>query len=107
MSEFFRRLWALTEVRYKDWQFVVNDIHARPYLQVRFWADGEEWGGRKWYLSEHMTKSEIIQTALKAVITAEEHEARERFLYRGRAIFGPHIDVDDLHEICTSLDVRT
>jgi hypothetical protein len=40
-----------------------------------------------------------VRTALKAVLTAEEHEARERFLFRGRAIFGPNIDVDGLREV--------
>ncbi len=55
---------------------------------------------RKWRLSEHMTRSEVVQTALKAVLTAVEHEAREKFLYRGRAIFGPHFDVDELARLC-------
>lgn len=45
----------------------------------------------------HNTKTEIVMTALKAVLAAEEHEARERFKYRGEAIFSPHVDVDDLY----------
>src|SRR5258708_5406117 len=52
--------------------------------------------GRKWRLSTHMTKGEIVQTALLAVIQAQEHEIREHFLYKGKAIFGPHYDVDVL-----------
>ena len=55
--------------------------------------------GRKWRLSEHMTKSEIVQTALKAVLAFEEHEVRENFKYRGQAIFDPHYDVDALYEL--------
>ena len=51
---------------------------------------------RKWLLSRHMTKSEIVQTALKCVLTAIEHEARERFTYRGERVFGPHISIDEL-----------
>ena len=43
-----------------------------------------------------MTKSEIVQTALMAVLAAEEHETREAFLYRGQRIFSPHYDVDQL-----------
>jgi len=75
---------------------------ARPYLQVVFMGRCTDTGeicrqtGRKWYLSPFMTKSEVVQTALKAVLTAEEHEARESFRYRGSAIFGPHFDVDSL-----------
>jgi hypothetical protein len=55
-----------------------------------------------------MTRSEVVQTALKAVLSAEEHEARERFLYKGKAVFGPHFDVDVLHSIYgkEALDVR-
>jgi hypothetical protein len=32
-------------------------------------------------------------------MTAEEHETREVFRYRGRAIFGPHLSVEALWEI--------
>ena len=52
--------------------------------------------GRKWRLSEHMTTSEIVQTAFAAALHFEEHELRENFSYRGQAVFGPHFDVDDL-----------
>lgn len=79
-------------IQYKDWKFIVAYHSGSIYLQVEL--DG--WRGRKWLLSKHMTKSEIIQTAFKAVLTAEEHECREAFTYRGTAIFGPHFDVDAL-----------
>jgi hypothetical protein len=99
---------VLESVRYRDWKFVVRyeENSFRPYLQVSFVADGAPQSGRKWFLSTHMTKSEVVQTALKAILTAEEHEAREKFLYRGRAIFGPHFDVDALHEIVERRDLR-
>lgn len=104
----------LANCKFKDWRLELRHDGDRPYLQVRYTANcnsgGErrEWGGRKWFLSPHMTKSEIVQTAFKACITAVEHEAREQFLYRGAAIFGPHFDVDDLLELCDTgrLDVR-
>lgn len=57
-------------------------------------GDLEPQTGRKWYVSSHATRSEVVQTLLKAVLTAEEHEAREQFRYDGVAIFGPHLDVD-------------
>lgn len=91
----------LTNIRYKDWEFHVGD----DYVQVRFLArcaktGVHEWqSGRKWRISEHMTKSELVQTVFKAVVTAEEHEARENFFYRSRPIFGPHYDVDVLHAV--------
>lgn len=93
----------LAAVQYKDWSFIVGSEGGQwLYLQPQFIAVCRDSGaiqpqkGRKWRLSQHMTKSEIVQTAFKAVMTAEEHEARENFTYRGRAIFGPHYDVDDL-----------
>ncbi len=100
---------VVAEIRYRVWTFELRHIVPATasslvggtiYLQVRFPADGENWTGRKWVISPHATKSEIVQTALKAVLTAEEHEAREHFKYRGRAIFGPHYDVDFLAGYC-------
>lgn len=90
----------LGRVSYKDWRFRV--VHVQPhhyYLQVEFDAadndtsDASVQRGRKWLLSTHMTESEIVQTALKAVLAAEEHEAREQFKVEGVAVFGPHFDV--------------
>jgi hypothetical protein len=96
----------LSEITYKDWGFYVSMDPRDCWLQVQFNADGEMWNGRKWRLSPHMTKSEIVQTALKAVLTAEEHEAREKFLYKGKAIFGPHLDVEALLAMAEKKEVR-
>lgn len=89
---------------------------GRLYLQVSAEVHDSELGkrtvhrGRKWDISEHMTDSEIVQTALKAFLTFEEHEARESFSYRGVKIFGPHLDVDELAALIRSsqlnVDVR-
>ena len=96
------------QVTYGDWKFKVkrDNDSGRPYLQLCFNADDQNWTGRKWFLSPFMTRSEIVQTALKAVLTAVEHEAREHFLYKGRPIFGPHISVEKLWEVCEKVDVR-
>lgn len=100
----------LSHVTYKDWTFIVGETMERLWLQVSFPAkEGEaekEWHGRKWLLSEHMTGSEVIQTALKAVLTAEEHEAREAFMFSGRAIFGPHISLNALWNAAPNLEER-
>ena len=90
------------------WRFRVGTDDARVFLQVEAVAacmvTGKpmQWSGRKWLLSPFMTKSEVVQTAFKAVLTAIEHETREAFRYRGEAIFGPHFDVDRLAELCGS-----
>lgn len=62
--------------------------------------------GRKWALSQWMTKSELVQTALMACLAAVEHEARETFTYKGTAVYAPHFDVDSLRD-CIEQDVVT
>ena len=92
----------LSKLQYKDWQFVLGE--RAEWVQVQFEAPDNcaptspptMQHGRKWRLSPHMMRSEIVQTCLAAVLAAEEHEAREQFRYRGRAIFGPHSSVDAL-----------
>lgn len=104
MSPFAERRYRdiLAHVSYRDWIFdVVRIGGAAIALRVSFTDSetGEEWTGRKWYLSPHMTDSEVIQTALLAVLQAEEHEARERFRVDGQAIYGPHLNAWDLVEV--------
>lgn len=110
MSPFEAKLRTiLRDIRYKDWEFRIGkDAIGLFHLQVAFGArhvqsgTHQAWSGRKWRISTHMTASEIVQTALKAVLTAEEHEAREGFCYKGRAIFGPHLSVERLLELSGS-----
>lgn len=59
-------------------------------------GDPDAWSGRKWLLQRHMTNSEVVLTAFKAVLTALEHEARELFIYRGQPILHGHPDVEQL-----------
>src|ERR1700722_19292527 len=42
---------------------------------------------RKWFISEHATESEIVQTALKCILTSAEHNVREHFSYCGMSVF--------------------
>lgn len=99
----------LRDVEFDGWEFMVGEgpvsvkSGRRPcYLQVEFHAldslslEPMYFRGRKWPLSYHMTRSEVVQTSLMAALAAVEHEAREKFLYKGKAIFGPHHFVDDL-----------
>lgn len=100
LRERFRAI--LEHVRFHDWHFIVDFDGSRPYLQVQATdpcsVTGElhRWHGRKWFLSGHMTDSEVVQTAFLAVMTAVEHETREHFTYGGHAIFGPHYNVNRL-----------
>lgn len=91
----------LTQITYKtNWYVVVVNDKAGIYLQLQLQVSNSSGDcslhGRKWRLSDHMTDSEIIQTAFKAFLTFEEHECREMFEFQGAKVFGPHHDVHDL-----------
>ena len=49
---------------------------------------------RKWLLSEHAVESELVQTALKLMLTSMEHRTREHFKYKGERVFSPHFDIN-------------
>ena len=96
--------------------FVVKLDGQRPYLQIaadiRDAVTGQPkaWTGRKWFLSYHMTHSELVQTVFKAVMTFVEHEAREMFTFQGVAVFDPHYDIYklvELRRLSAALDQRT
>lgn len=98
----------LARCKFGDWRFAVrrDTYHAgRLYLQLQWTTRCNRTrkparaAGRKWWLSEFMTPSEIVQTAFLAVLTAVEHEAREQFTYRGLSIFDPHYDVEQLFDL--------
>lgn len=101
-------------VEFQNYRFCVVATNGNIYLQaVYLEADivtgaEEDQHTRKWLLSAHMTKSEIVQTAFKCVMTSMEHRTREEFKYRGKRIFGPHFDVDGLWNMCRDqqFDVR-
>ena len=88
----------LADVRYGPWLFRAGVMGDGFFLQAAEFvvSDGTIQRGRKWYVSRFSTDGEVIQTALKAVLTALEHEARESFTYKGHAIFGPHFSIDAL-----------
>jgi hypothetical protein len=100
--------------RFEGFEFLVDEVPGGFQLHAA-WLEPDIVGGkaalqksRKWLLSPHMTKSEIVQTCFKLAMTAAEHRVRESFTYRGNRIFGPHFDVDALHTICSEkrFDVR-
>lgn len=108
---------TIQEVRYKSWTFATSKTKGGDmYVQVQFLAwdnitgEWEVQHGRKWYISNYAVKSEVVGTLLKAVLTAEEHEARESFTYKDQPIFQTHYNVDSLVSLCSEgkkvLEVR-
>jgi hypothetical protein len=93
---------VLAEVSYRDFEIGVEERAGGLELRVRRVEPDADTGapspqlGRRWPIERTATRGEIVQTAFKAVLTWEEHAAREAFRYRGERVFGPHLDVDAL-----------
>ena len=97
---------VVLDIRCLDYSFEVLEGHGGAYLVGKY-TEKDIYTGqlevqrtRRWLISPYMTKSEVAQTAFKCVLTSMEHRAREHFLYKGRRVYGPHFDVDDLWELC-------
>lgn len=99
----------LTRIEFLDYKFIVSDSHGGVTLRGSYSEpdvygqpmDGDETQlTRKWLLNPDMTDSEIVSTAFKCCLTSMEHRTREHFLYRGKRIFGPHFDIEDLANLC-------
>ncbi len=82
----------LSEVECGDLRFVAVAEEGALYLLVE---RGEQCG-RRWLIDPRATPGEVVQTALKAVLTWQEHETRETFHYRGARVFSPHLEMDAL-----------
>ncbi len=102
----FRNIVEIVEnITYKKgWTISVNvdGLEKRPYMQIEFDGEDVETGNvekqkcRKWMLSYHMTTTEIVYTALKAIQAAEDHETREFFKYKNIRVANPHFSVEDI-----------
>lgn len=94
--------YILDEIKYKEWCFRVQDKGDGYLIQLSWIAEDAITGklstqkGRKWYISSHAIPQEVVRTAYKAVLAAEEHEVGENFKYKGSAIFNPHQDPEKL-----------
>src|SRR5258707_11108632 len=85
---------VLASIKYRDWRIEAKWEMAGWYLQITFPDEGIVWRSRKWRPSGKMTRSQIAQTPLPALLTAGGHEAREEFLYKGKAAFRPPFSLD-------------
>jgi hypothetical protein len=97
---------TLLRVRYLDYSLEIEDDHdGLPVMVGRYvercvvTGEMQMQATRKWRLSRHMVPSEIVQTALKLVLTSAEHRVREHFTYRGERVYGPHFDVEALVQL--------
>jgi L-rhamnose mutarotase len=105
----------LRQIQFRNWTFHLGEKNGVLYLQIQFDAPCNHTGTlerqycRKWQLSEHMTRSEIVGTAWLAIEQAVRHEAAEQFKYLGVSVFDFHTNVDRLaalRSLPNSLDTR-
>lgn len=103
----------VSQIKYLDWEIKVRMDGERPYLQVYGHGpdpskgmEDAEWSSRKWWLSPHMCKNEIIRTAYMAVRGAVMHEMDEMFLYRGQQVFSPHINYDIVADMMAEVNCK-
>ena len=96
----------LSNVIFPEYDFEIKEKGGVLFLQASYRENDVVTGKpelqktRKWQLSEFMTKSELVQTAFKCVLTSAEHRVREHFLYDGERVYSPHYDVDALARLC-------
>jgi hypothetical protein len=104
----------LIDITFRDWWFEVQKKGDGFLMQARFMApdaNNPDSGPtlqtcRKWYVSSHSVKAEIVRTAWKAIEAAVLHEAQEEFRYKGKVIYNPHLDPDQLAAGDQVLNVR-
>jgi hypothetical protein len=89
-----------------------HGLQGRWYYQIecdrKDVVTGEMGVGRsgKVYLSPTMSRTELCQIVLGLYIGYWQHEAREHYWYKGRQVYGPHIDVEAHWEISERTEHR-
>lgn len=114
VSENLERITKIAEkIGYKHWQLDVLERDGEVFIRWRWSAydatkdfEPYEAKSRKWFVSRYSTTSEVVRTAFAAVMMAEEHETREKFLWCKRAVFGPHLSVLKLHTLMDGKDAH-
>ncbi len=81
------------------------DDSGRVFIQIVYNAkcnksnEVQEWHGRKYYLSEHMTEDEVVKTAYSAFEASVKHETMEGFKVDGVVLFNPHVNFEELLKV--------
>ncbi len=101
MNELDRIADIVDKIAFPGYTFLVDTVAGRLYsIRVRYVEPDvmsgvpEEQNGRQWVIPEGQTRGQIVQTCFKAILTSLEHRAREHFLYRGKPVLQPHLDID-------------
>lgn len=96
---------TLAQIAYKDYDFTLLRLTDGTWgvrVQGRF-EDSRKPEHRVAVSARGFGRQSIVDCAFRAVMALEEHEARERFTYRGQRVFDPHRDTGDEEPIPTPL----
>lgn len=97
----------LAQIQYKpNWKFKVDGVQVchktRTWVKqaTYMWLEIKEpdiesdtltsLKTRKWEVVPEADETWLIHAAFRAILNAEEHEAHERFMYKGQRPFYPH-----------------
>jgi hypothetical protein len=109
-DELARVRQVVAGVKFPGYTFTVEPLADHVYVQVSYDEPDvmsgvvEEQRGRKWLLPAGQTVGQIVQTCFKAILTSLEHRAREHFLYRGKPVLQPHMDLEKVWESLPAAD---
>lgn len=93
---------ALSEVKFANHVFQSEETMGGFHIWITamekctFTGDTSLQEGRRWFVSNGCTPSDVVRTAFKAVATWAEHETREEFKYKGVRVFSPHLELNNL-----------
>lgn len=102
MLSLYSLLKIVNDVTYKDWRFRVMEKGDGFLVQAVFKTSCAKTGKkekqscRKWYVSAHSCRAEVVRALYKAVEAGEIHEVQEWFKYKGVAVFNPHLNPEDI-----------
>lgn len=87
---------TLAEVAYDDWGFEYQDL---PFPKVSAWATfaNTRRSGTQFTVAQSapVRDGDVVEAAFAAVMAVMNHEARERFTFRGEAIYDVHREPDE------------
>lgn len=97
----------LSQITYKpNWNIILGGDLDRLFIQLKVTDSIDsvtkqpcDWKSGKRYISEFMCRQEIIGVVYSLIESAEIHEMREWFRYKGASIYNPHLDPDVLVKV--------
>jgi len=88
-----------------EWEVQTSDNPIGCLIRCSFQRPDTDTGaigrgfGRWWFIAQGSTASSVVKTAWLACNQIVEHEMYEAFTYKGKRVFDPHAEVDDLVKV--------